>query len=166
MLIDYLYYRQHDSQEFLRTLVNELHNDLNKVKAIPKFTYKESEFETLLSSIKAVVSWNRCKRYEDSLIQDVFCGQLESMVKCQNCSYISTTFETFWDLSIPVSPSGSRIFTSVEDCLKEYFKEEFLEALYKCDQCHSHQKATKKLAISRFPVVLVLRKRPLFLLRS
>jgi ubiquitin C-terminal hydrolase len=88
------------------------------------------------------------------------------MVKCQNCSYISTTFETFWDLSIPVSPSGSRIFTSVEDCLKEYFKEEFLEALYKCDQCHSHQKATKKLAISRFPVVLVLRKRPLFLLRS
>lgn len=80
------------------------------------------------------------------------------MVTCTACSYVSTTYEMFWDLSIPVAPNGKQIFTKVEDCMHEYFKEEILEAPYKCEKCKSNQKATKKLAISRFPVVLVLRK--------
>lgn len=105
---------------------------------------------------KAEVSWNRAKKYEDSLIQDLFCGQLESSVRCQQCGHISTTFEMIWDLSIPVSPSGNQIYTTLEDCLKEYFREEYLEAPYKCEICKVMVKATKKLSISRFPAILVL----------
>ncbi len=38
---------QHDSQEFLRTILDELHNELNRVESIPKFSYKEKDFDSL-----------------------------------------------------------------------------------------------------------------------
>ncbi|KAJ3304357.1 Ubiquitin carboxyl-terminal hydrolase 21 [Kappamyces sp. JEL0829] len=133
-------YSQHDSQEFLRTILCELHNDMNRIRHVPKFTYKEKDYEAL------------------SAIQEIFCGQLESRVKCQYCGHVSITFETFWDLSIPVSPAGAQIYTRIESCLQEYFKEELLETPYKCDKCKCLRQATKQLSISRFPNILVLRK--------
>lgn len=32
----------------------------------------------------------------------IFAGQLKSTLECSHCQYQSTTFDVFWDLSIPL----------------------------------------------------------------
>ncbi|KAI9206643.1 uncharacterized protein BJ171DRAFT_566518 [Polychytrium aggregatum] len=96
----------------------------------------------------------------------MFGGQLQSTVECQTCHYKSVTFETFWDLSLPIPTSSSDLRSSVSrmskqpcrlhDCLTEYSKEEMLEEPYKCEKCKKPNKATKRITIFRSPEILVL----------
>jgi ubiquitin C-terminal hydrolase len=138
-------------------LLNELHNDINTIDKIPVFTYTEKDFDNLSNDQKSRIQWNRYRSYENSPILDIFAGQLESVVTCQYCKTQSNTYEVFWDLSIPVSDGDSDRKFTLEDCLKAYFKEEVLETTYKCSKCKENREATKKLSISRYPSVFVLR---------
>lgn len=138
-------------------MLNELHNDINKIDRIPAFTYTEKEYDMLSNEQKARIQWNRYRSYENSPILDIFAGQLESVVTCQFCKTQSNTYEVFWDLSIPVFDEELRRSLTLEDCLKSYFKEELLETTYKCSKCKENRQATKKLSISRYPSVFVLR---------
>ncbi|KAJ3321527.1 hypothetical protein HDV06_004063 [Boothiomyces sp. JEL0866] len=111
------------------------------------------------NEMKSKISWNRYKMYDNSLIFNIFGGQLESIVTCTSCQTSSTTYDTFWDLSIPVagdSVTENCIYSDLQTCLQSYFKEELLDAKYKCSKCKSYQQASKKLSISRYPAVLVL----------
>jgi ubiquitin carboxyl-terminal hydrolase 2/21 len=85
----------------------------------------------------------------------VFSGQLQSSIECQKCQYVSSTFDVFMDLSIPVS-DGTSNYISLDECLNGFFKEELLETPYECCKCKSKSSASKKLYISRYPPVLVL----------
>jgi ubiquitin C-terminal hydrolase len=130
---------------------------MNVVKEVPKFSYSDKDFDRLTNSQKACVSWNRYKRYDNSSIIDLFGGQLESVVTCKTCRFQSVTYDTFLDLSLSVATSSGQPHTSIGECLDTYFKEESLEALYKCEKCGQKRQATKKLSISRYPTILVLR---------
>jgi hypothetical protein len=46
---------------------------------------------------------------------DIFAGQLKSTLECSYCQYQSTTFDMFWDLSIPL-PRVSRM--SINDATR------------------------------------------------
>ncbi|KAI9362954.1 hypothetical protein DFJ73DRAFT_811732, partial [Zopfochytrium polystomum] len=166
-------YNQQDSQEFLRFMLDGLHEDLNRVQVRPKFTYKDSDVDVLSSSDKATLSWNRYHAVSSSLVFDLFGGQLQSTVKCLGCGAQSTTFDMFWDLSLPIPKvyQRSRLENmgtksqqcSIVECLAEFALEELLDELYQCDACKSRQKASKCLRIHRCPEILVLHlKRFLF----
>ncbi|KAI8899632.1 hypothetical protein BC833DRAFT_619235 [Globomyces pollinis-pini] len=149
-------YDQHDAQECLRAILNELHLDLNDVKQIPKFTYKDSELDVLGDSIKSQIQWNRYKKYENSVLLDIFGGQLQSTIVCKSCKTPSVTFDTVWDLSIPVTGRREGLLSMLNHCLDEYFKEEDLESDYNCSTCKKYEKATKGLKLSKLPQILVL----------
>lgn len=51
---------------------------------------------------KSKLYWKRLRRLESSFLQDIFTGQLKSTLKCDDCGYCSTTFDPFWDLSLPI----------------------------------------------------------------
>lgn len=106
--------------------------------------------------LKSDIAWRRCKKYEDSIIHNIFSGQLQSNIKCQSCKHISSTFDVVMDLSIPVASSATNNYTSLDECMNGFFKEELLETPYECSKCKSQSKATKKLYISRAPTILVL----------
>ncbi|KAI8912565.1 hypothetical protein EDD86DRAFT_188159 [Gorgonomyces haynaldii] len=144
---------QHDAQEFLRLLVDCLHSDLNLVDTIPKFNYSDKDFDALSHQDRALVSWNRYLRYENSVIFSIFGGQLESTITCQHCYNRSTTFEVFWDLSVPLPQKQNM---TVMDCINEFFKEEILDDQYNCSQCKAPRKSTKKLSIYQLPPILVV----------
>jgi ubiquitin carboxyl-terminal hydrolase 2/21 len=150
-------FRQHDSQEFLRAMVLELHNDMNTIKSSPKFTYCDQDLGRLSNHQQSIVAWNRYKRYDNSPIIDLFGGQLESVVTCKTCGNRSATYDTFLDLSLSVINSLGQPHHSIRECLETYFREELLEALYHCMKCGQKRQATKKLSISRYPQILVLR---------
>eukprot|EP01130_Rhizamoeba_saxonica_P009576 TRINITY_DN3896_c0_g1_i1.p1 TRINITY_DN3896_c0_g1~~TRINITY_DN3896_c0_g1_i1.p1 ORF type:complete len:937 (-),score=208.84 TRINITY_DN3896_c0_g1_i1:51-2777(-) len=97
-------YDQHDSQELLAFLLDGLHEDLNRITDKP-FTEK-LESDGRPDEIVAAESWDRHKLRNDSIIVDNFQGQLKSTVKCPDCDRVSTTFDPFMYLSIPLVREG------------------------------------------------------------
>ncbi|KAI8838388.1 hypothetical protein BC829DRAFT_364889 [Chytridium lagenaria] len=152
-------YNQQDAQEFLRFMLDGLHEDLNRVLKRPKFTYRDNDVDSLNDVEKARFSWARYHATSSSLVFDIFGGQLQSTVTCLTCGHLSTTFDTFWDLSLPIPKNRRGVVEkecSITDCLSEFATEEVLEQLYRCGRCKSDQKASKSLRLYRCPEVLVL----------
>ena len=114
-------YGQHDSQEYIRCILDNLHEgtkskiyyeyDLKRQIAASKEEEEradkekaeekeEKEQDASSSSPKPAPA---AKRYpECSIIADLFQGTLESSVKCSNCGYVSLTRDPFYDLSLEI----------------------------------------------------------------
>jgi ubiquitin carboxyl-terminal hydrolase 2/21 len=115
---------------------------------------------------KATLSWNRYHANNNSIVFDLFGGQLESTVfirlikiRCCSCNYRSTTFETFWDLSVPIPTlNNKKKSCDINECLLKFSEEEILDGheKYNCPRCKSQQKATKMFRIYRYPDILIL----------
>ncbi|CAJ0824154.1 21934_t:CDS:2 [Entrophospora sp. SA101] len=154
---------QQDSQEFLAYLLDGLHEDLNIVKVKPiikELTEKEEEImEGLPIQIASVFEWDRYMMRNSSIVVSLFQGQFRNQLKCLSCGKTSTTYNTFMYLSLPIpkSKSGNKNVNLLE-CLDAFIKEEVLEGedAWKCPKCKIHQRATKRLSISRLPDVLLI----------
>ncbi len=96
-------YRQHDSQELLSFLLDGLHEDLNRVSTCRNITLKvinkqycEAKDRSKQSDeIAASESWEQHLKRNQSIIVDLFQGQLKSTLNCPNCLNISITFDPF-----------------------------------------------------------------------
>ena len=74
---------------------------------------------------KAMESWKRYLRFDDSKIVDMFVGQLKSSLKCSVCSHTSVTFDPFWDLSLPIPNKSGTV--KLNQCLDLFTKEEVMD---------------------------------------
>ncbi|CAL4060933.1 unnamed protein product [Meganyctiphanes norvegica] len=148
-------YQQHDAQEFLRKLLEGLSEDVNRVTAKPKPILEDIP-DHLDDNQKAMESWKRYLRYDDSKIVDTFVGQLKSALTCSVCGYSSVTFDPFWDLSLPIPSKTGQVRLS--QCLDLFTKEETLDGDERptCSKCKERRKMTKSFSIQKFPKVLVL----------
>ncbi|KAJ3009024.1 Ubiquitin carboxyl-terminal hydrolase 21 [Thoreauomyces humboldtii] len=144
---------QQDAQEFLRFILDGLHEDLNRCRGERRrFTLKDSEVDLLSDAQKSHVAWNLTQTTHPSPILSLFAGQLRSTVTCLTCHNRSSTFETFWDLSLPI-PSSAR---TLEECISGFGDEEVLDTAWRCGTCRTERKASKMLRVERVPEVLVL----------
>lgn len=100
-------YQQHDSQELLAFLLDGLHEDLNKVRVKP---YTENpEVENQPEHEVAAKAWQNHVSRNNSVIVDLFQGQLKSTLVCPKCNKISVTFDPFMYLSLPLPMKTTRI---------------------------------------------------------
>jgi ubiquitin C-terminal hydrolase len=149
-------YGQEDAQEFLRCLLDGMHNELNRVRRKPKYKQIDCEKEPKMS--QSEVWFRHFRESDDSIISDLFEGQLCSRIVCQKCGYESLTFDTFMDLSVQI-PSKSFGSVAVEDCLYEFIDSERMEKCgYKCQnkKCGAVDRMCKDITVFRFPKVLVI----------
>ncbi|XP_047496003.1 ubiquitin carboxyl-terminal hydrolase Usp2-like isoform X2 [Penaeus chinensis] len=148
-------YQQHDAQEFLRKLLEGLHEDVNRVTVKPKPITEDID-DDLDDNQKAMESWKRYLRYDDSKIVDMFVGQLKSSLQCSVCGHCSVTFDPFWDLSLPIPSKSGQV--RISQCLDLFTKEEVLDGDERptCSKCKERRKMTKSFSIQKFPKVLVL----------
>ncbi|KAG5843993.1 ubiquitin carboxyl-terminal hydrolase 2-like [Anguilla rostrata] len=148
-------YNQQDAQEFLRFLLDGLHNDVNRVGVRPRLRVEDGD--RLSDNEKGRMMWNKYLQREDSKIVDLFVGQLKSSLTCSDCGYCSTVFDPFWDLSLPIAKKGSGE-VSLMDCMRLFTKEDVLDGDEKptCYRCKSRRKCMKKFTIQKFPKILVL----------
>ena len=102
-------YNQQDSNEFIDLFLDNLNEDLNAVINKEYIELKEKgENETDEQCSKRF--WDNYLKRNDSIITDLFCGQMKSTVTCPNCKFINITFDPFntLNLNIPESSQNRR----------------------------------------------------------
>ncbi|GLE01821.1 hypothetical protein PINS_up010659 [Pythium insidiosum] len=94
-------YDQQDAQEFLRFLVDGLHEDLNRIKKKPPY-YEIKDRDNTPDRDVSDEYWRFYLDRNHSALSELFCGQLRSEIRCHTCNHRSLCFDVFWDLSVPV----------------------------------------------------------------
>ncbi|KAK1404646.1 Ubiquitin carboxyl-terminal hydrolase [Heracleum sosnowskyi] len=102
-------YNQHDAQEFLAFLLDGLHEDLNRVKRKPYIEVKDAD--DIADNEVADEHWRNHLARNDSIIVDVCQGQFRSKLVCPICKKVSTTFDPFMYLSLPLPSTTMRTMT-------------------------------------------------------
>ncbi|RLO02950.1 hypothetical protein DYB28_013518, partial [Aphanomyces astaci] len=85
-------YDQHDAQEFLRFLLDGLHEDLNRILKKPAY-YEIPDRPHAPERDLSDEYWQYYIQRNASALSEQFCGQLRSEVTCQTCSHRSICFD-------------------------------------------------------------------------
>lgn len=100
---------QQDAHEFLTVVLDTLHQQFNRVENENEMIMDENVLESIYSSQALILSrgisqtyWNSHKKFNDSIITDLFFGQLKSTLHCLNCGETYSTFEPFSSLGLPI----------------------------------------------------------------
>ena len=152
----FLSYDQHDSHEFLRLLLSSLHDELNRVLSPPpglKLTRSISsgnDMQTL-----AEIWWKDSLSRGNSVVTDLFQGQLVNTLKCSRCGNCKYTFDAFWDLSVSIPEVYTLRTVNLTHCLDDFTCEKLVEGV-KCKVCGSPQNHKATMKVNRFPPLLVV----------
>ncbi|KAK4055840.1 hypothetical protein OIO90_003095 [Microbotryomycetes sp. JL221] len=89
-------YGQQDTQELLAFLLDGVHEDLNRIKKKPATSAPDWEGGGDKELVElAKTCWDQYRSRNDSVIVDLFQGQLRSTVVCPDCDKVSITFDPF-----------------------------------------------------------------------
>ena len=98
-------FQQHDSNELIQFLLDQLHEDLNRIEKKPYIempTDKEL-IDANMSDNDLATFYNEAHlKRNESLIQDLFFGQFKSTVICSECHTSSKKYDPFMTLPVPI----------------------------------------------------------------
>ena len=100
-------YNQQDSQEFISFLLDELHEDLNKVINKP-YIEKNDNLQFNSEKDEFNYNYNNFLARNQSIIVDLFYGMFKSTLICPNqeCNNISKSFDPYSIISISINTNG------------------------------------------------------------
>jgi ubiquitin C-terminal hydrolase len=100
-------FSQQDGQELIISVLDALHEDLNRVRKKP---YVESNASTDPNDNSMVASaWYNYLARNQSIIVDLLHGQYKSVLRCPRCLKYSITFDPFSTVPLPVPAKKERI---------------------------------------------------------
>jgi ubiquitin carboxyl-terminal hydrolase 8 len=168
-------FNQHDAQEFLIFLLDQIHEETKSDITIKKLKLntqtidyleqkeklikedKKEELKELISNNYLIdVQYEGIKFHEKflknnhSIITDLFYGIFMNVLECMNCKNKSITYEAFNILQLELLMTNQ---IDLNELLKHYFKSEEVE--YKCSIC-SHEKSIKNITIHTLPEKLII----------
>ena len=156
---------QHDSIEFLRTLLDDMSKEMNINQNIS--AYKELTTEGKSKEEQSKEYHNFFKSRENSIIGDIFYNQIINIFTCV-CGFESYSFQKLLDIPLLLPNKGLRI--SLSSLIKEYFKEEELEWSSKCENCKKpdlkHLKITKFCILNEIVIFSLQRFDPVLSIKN
>lgn len=143
---------KHDSHELLVTLLDGIHEDLNQAGG--QNSIEEGAYTGVNDECDAMHYWESYSQRQDSLIVDLFQGQLRTKCECRTCGYLSVRFEAFMFLSLPIDGDSG----TLDDCIAAYVAEEALVGAnqWYCSNCKMLVDATKKSEVFTLPPILIV----------
>mmetsp|Transcript_474 Transcript_474/g.1052 ORF Transcript_474/g.1052 Transcript_474/m.1052 type:complete len:532 (-) Transcript_474:8-1603(-) len=153
-------YEQQDAQELLAFLLDGIHEDLNRVRK--RACIEEKDCNGTNDEGDAITAWSHYLLRNQSIIVDLFQGQLRNTMSCRNkqpdgthgCGHVNVKFDPFMYLSLPISDKCN----SLDDCLDLFCEEELLagDEQWYCPKCKTHVNATKKIDLFMLPPILII----------
>jgi ubiquitin carboxyl-terminal hydrolase 4/11/15 len=95
-------FSQQDSHEFLSLFLDNLHEDLNRISNKPYIDLEEQKKDET-DEQASQRWWSNHKKREDSIISDLFHGQLKSKIDCPDCKRTSITYDPFMFLVLSLN---------------------------------------------------------------
>ena len=121
---------QHDVGEFLSWVVDHLHEEVNKYDRVQPIN--DVLGKILFDRVAAENAWNDLLRSADSFFLRQFYGQYSSSILCVRCGLISTKYEWFSMLTIPIpAPHES---SNLGSCLRMFVRPEKVHDFI-CKKC-------------------------------
>ncbi|XP_076294142.1 ubiquitin carboxyl-terminal hydrolase 8 isoform X2 [Lasioglossum baleicum] len=133
-------YEQQDSHEFLTFLLDWMHNDLKRKHKVP------------LVMTVAEEAWYKAMGSMQSIISNLFFGQLRSTITCSFCKQSSTTYESFNSLTTSL-PHSNRC--TLNDCILKFVTGQKVVG-WKCPKCQTPREATKKFDFVKLAPIVVI----------
>lgn len=133
---------QHDAHEFLLYVLSGMQDEVNLPR--PKGAVTINDPETAMTYYR---------KYNISLVDQIFAGQLLSIVTCGRCRNASKTYEAFLVLTLPMVTQKRR---NLDECLEMFTMKEEIKSGYECEYCKSRGGAYKQLELSKLPRMLIV----------
>ena len=140
---------QHDAFEFLQFLFGGVKEENLRASPSADASLKGS----IPKARNSKEAWDLYYKKNFTIVDYLFGGIFETLVKCQKCFFSSKTFDPFLDLSLPIPKSKQ---PKLKDCINLMFQEETLKNSWICEKCKEKTEAYKKTQISRFPKYLII----------
>jgi len=151
------YGQQSDAAETIQYILSALHDATYKKVKMIVVGNSANKYED--EYIKAIHSWDTFFSKEYSPIIDNYNGQTQTEVICENCKTVSTRYEPWLMLKVPLpggdNPHRTTPEATLTDCLNLGFADENLDD-YRCDACKTQGKAIIRNRISRLPDIIIL----------
>ena len=146
-------HQQQDSQEFLTFLLNTVEDEIkDHVLYLPGRKIEKTKVN--VENLMALKNWENFTKNEYSIVKELFTGQNQSILECENCKSKSSRFEIFTNLQLNIEEKCSDIY----DCLDCYIEKEQLDKNNSvwCNFCFQKNRAYKSNYIWRTPKVLII----------
>ena len=147
---NYIGYKQHDTQEFCRLFLEDISNEMNKVKINPPYIELKNDNKT---KIQLNYEFDKIfKRREDSIVVDTFYGQIINIFQCK-CGLESYSYEKFLDIPLLIKEKGKQ---KVNNLLEKFFENDTIEWNEKCKECKKKKEHKKLVKIAYPPEILII----------
>jgi ubiquitin C-terminal hydrolase len=151
---------QEDAQEFLKLLLEEIHDNYNYGDKNKKI--KDPKFSTTKDFNLQMKEYCKLTEQKDkSIITKVFGGVLVTSFFCLSCKNEKKIFENFWDLSISFRQTSSTfdVFTkkniySLKELIENFQSTEKIKKI--CEKCEDYKEFYKKIEIVKIPKVMII----------
>ncbi|CAD8183871.1 unnamed protein product [Paramecium octaurelia] len=143
---------QEDAHEFIAFILDMIHEDLNRIKKKPYV--EQAKFMKFPTNEDAEEEWKKYLSRNQSIIVDLFQGQMLDTLSCLTCKSSRYCFEPFMYLSVPVLNRECEL----QECIEEFLKKETLKGDegWNCTNCKSRRDSNKKIDLWSMPNILII----------
>ena len=145
-------YIQHDAQEFLRILLDDISSEMNKNKKNRNYT--EIQYNNLKDKIQCEKEFEEFSNSkESSFITELFNSVILTKHICK-CNEETFSFNNIIDYPLTIPKNINQI--ELSELLDIYFQEEIVEFVNKCQKCKNIEYHKKELFITKLPQILII----------
>ena len=94
-------YDQQDAHELIIFLLKAIHNEFNSHHGV--VLYENIEGDGKNDEEISIKAWELFKKQNDSIIVDLFHGQLRSTIECPKCKLKKVIFDPYLSLTVPIA---------------------------------------------------------------